>query len=1031
MSDSYSCKKNKYHKKDHYKKDCKKRYKCKKGPTGPTGPIGPQGDTGPEGFPGITGPTGPTGAMGAKGDIGKRGVPGRPGPDSCCKGPRGKPGYTGATGPTGPAGISGVTGPTGPQGPDGPTGEEGPTGPKVDVDCICIDGPTGISLPFTLEPNQFFQLTTYGDCFTLCGKVDIEISDPYFNINSTEFLIPLESLGLTQDFTVNKDCTVGIWTVCSRTNPDQPSGASYSGPVYVERVEDSLKVTIRHNFDLNVLFLDLVSFEVCGDTKPPTPPQRGTIEGRVFYDCNRQGVEDGESFGLVGIVVKANHPTFGEFQTTTIDNGISKDPNYSLTVPAATGWTVTVEKPVDTSLGQNQWTNTSSNAVQSGITVTVSSTTTTNPVGWSPQKTTINGKVSAVCATQQQSREIVSDCQGCGNQTRSLTRELTTQSRNVLLRQIRGDEFNKFNIFERDVSIQQRDINLFPNLLLRRDVLSALYNADQETFSFDLEGPGGEIYTIYLYRVDLVTPDFRATTDKGDVIELKGKYYHGSVEGKKSLVTLCVYDDHVVGTISVDELDSNFDIVPSEEDRYVVNQGSDARIDCHTDDRLDLYDKAQSIVSQSRAPSTKCVDVFFDICPSIYNHFNQNETVATQYIMEVFNVVKAIYALAAPVGPEININMSGIKVWTETPPFPCTVGDSQLSAYSNYRRVNTFPGNLAHHLTFDSVSGVAWLAGLCRDQYKYGMTGMRSSETSQTPPYFPLPYPTYSWNASTVAHELGHNMGSRHTFACVWERDGNPNQSLGGCNVNEGNCPDLGESPEGLTIMGYCENYPMSNGFGPQPSAVIRNFVDNASCLAECGSQDCTDFSVSATSTPDNGGNTGSITVDVSGPTAPYTVVLTLGGNPVGDQSGSGPFVFSGLDCGDYQVTATGSTPPDPACVKSIPVTVEATLGDVQIVTITGGPCNINKQLPLSEASKFTEYKATEDPIPNGIPAVLQATKGKYTVSISLISPYTKFTKVFGVDGESVDSPQTTDITINDLPVDGLSLILGDTVLSE
>ena len=169
----------------------------------------------------------------------------------------------------------------------------------------------------------------------------------------------------------------------------------------------------------------------------------------------------------------------------------------------------------------------------------------------------------------------------------------------------------------------------------------------------------------------------------------------------------------------------------------------------------------------------------------------------------------------------------------------------------------------------------------------------------------------------------------------------------------------------------------------------------------------------------------------VSGPTSPYTVVLTLGGNPVGNQAGPGPFTFSNLSCGDYQVTVTATSPPTPSCTSTISITVDKSLGNIQIVRITGGPCNIDKQLSLSEASGFRVYSSSEDPIPKGIPTVLQATKGKYTVFISLIAPYTKFTKVFGADQETTISPQIFEIFEGEFPVYNLPLTLGETKLSE
>ncbi|MCB0768357.1 MAG: fibronectin type III domain-containing protein, partial [Flavobacteriales bacterium] len=104
---------------------------------------------------------------------------------------------------------------------------------------------------------------------------------------------------------------------------------------------------------------------------------------------------------------------------------------------------------------------------------------------------------------------------------------------------------------------------------------------------------------------------------------------------------------------------------------------------------------------------------------------------------------------------------------------------------------------------------------------------------------------TYSWSTMVVTHEAGHNLGSRHTHACAWNGDGT---NIDGCgptaniDYSEGSCP-IGPVPTGTggTIMSYCHllvgvGINLSLGFGPQPTAVIVNAVNAASCLSTCGS---------------------------------------------------------------------------------------------------------------------------------------------------------------------------------------------------
>ncbi|MEM9928600.1 MAG: M12 family metallo-peptidase, partial [Bacteroidota bacterium] len=123
-------------------------------------------------------------------------------------------------------------------------------------------------------------------------------------------------------------------------------------------------------------------------------------------------------------------------------------------------------------------------------------------------------------------------------------------------------------------------------------------------------------------------------------------------------------------------------------------------------------------------------------------------------------------------------------------------------------------------VSYQASGGIAVLDGLC-----HPLTAARMSFSSIHPNFAAVPI--YSWSTMVIAHELGHQLGSQHTHACVW--NGN-NTAIDGCaGITEGLCGTPSIPAEGGTIMSYCHlrapgiNFDL--GFGAQPGAVIANRV--------------------------------------------------------------------------------------------------------------------------------------------------------------------------------------------------------------
>lgn len=220
--------------------------------------------------------------------------------------------------------------------------------------------------------------------------------------------------------------------------------------------------------------------------------------------------------------------------------------------------------------------------------------------------------------------------------------------------------------------------------------------------------------------------------------------------------------------------------------------------------------------------NSKCARIYLEVDNDIF--VNKGGTAgATAYITGLFNQVATLYA-----NENLSIAIAEIFVWTTNSPYSGTNPATLLNQFQTLR--TSFNGDLAHLVSYKPSGGIAVLSGFCHPLViaKMGVSGIHSSFSN---------VPTYSWSVMVLAHELGHQFGSKHTHACAW--NGN-NTAIDGCaGFVEGSCPLPPLPAQGTgTIMSYCHITPvginLSLGFGPQPGAVMRNAFAAASCLGTC-----------------------------------------------------------------------------------------------------------------------------------------------------------------------------------------------------
>ena len=154
----------------------------------------------------------------------------------------------------------------------------------------------------------------------------------------------------------------------------------------------------------------------------------------------------------------------------------------------------------------------------------------------------------------------------------------------------------------------------------------------------------------------------------------------------------------------------------------------------------------------------------------------------------------------------ISIEISETMVWNTPDNYTNSGSDVDLDIFIDNNP--NFNGDLASLLSLgggeEGLGGLAYVDVLCSQNWAYSYCGIIGGFNN---------VPSYSWDVEVCAHEWGHNFGSRHTHACVW--NGN-NTQIDDCGNKY--AYDNGETPEGNacfnpnnpilpddgTIMSYC-----------------------------------------------------------------------------------------------------------------------------------------------------------------------------------------------------------------------------------
>ena len=338
-------------------------------------------------------------------------------------------------------------------------------------------------------------------------------------------------------------------------------------------------------------------------------------------------------------------------------------------------------------------------------------------------------------------------------------------------------------------------------------------------------GPEGEMLELLMYQYELHNNESVIRTASNKPFQSNALFYHGIVNGKNnSIVALSIFENEMVGMIQVGGENYTLGRLEDNEDYHVLYNVKDISdkftYDCYTDIKEHYIGRNGEV--NFRAPnSSNCVNMYIEVDNTIY--VNKGSVAATaNYVNGAMNEVALLYS-----NELIEFGVSEMVIWDVTDPYP---GPSS-SDYLNQFRTNlngVYNGDLAHLVGFGGGGGIAYVDVLCNSVYGIGYSGISSSYNN---------VPSYSWTVEVLTHEIGHNLGSRHTHDCVWNGNNTPIDGCGPAAGYSAGCD--GPLPSSGTIMSYCHlvsgvGIDFNNGFGPQPGDLIRSRVYNATCLAPC-----------------------------------------------------------------------------------------------------------------------------------------------------------------------------------------------------
>jgi len=476
--------------------------------------------------------------------------------------------------------------------------------------------------------------------------------------------------------------------------------------------------------------------------------------------------------------------------------------------------------------------------------------------------------------------------------------------------------------------------------------LSKIYTKKPEAFKFRIPTSKGEL-ELQLVKHELTTDDYQIMLDGNRLFSDKaqGIHYMGNIKDSESSFAAVSIFDGEISVLAATKEEGNLVLKKlKDSEEYLSFYERDVRLapnmECGVDENFIVGIPEVERTSGQRAG--ECIRVHIEGNWELYRDEGQSVSATINYVEGMFNVVTALYA-----NENIDIALSYLNIWTNSnDPFTDNTSSEGLDALENYVSGNSVNGDLVHLVSGSNEGngGLAWVDVLCNSNIT-----RRTAYSNVNGYYSGLPL-SYSWDTEVFAHEMGHNVGSRHTHACAWNGNNTQVDDCGNVFVhNQGNTPEgnacfdsnnpiIPSSSVGGTIMSYCHltsaGINFTNGFGTESGNRIRSEYTNASCLSACNTTGCpSPASVRISNVTGN-----STTIAWEGGTGidSFKIVYGYGGNNTTIYVTASSANLTGLDANtEYAAT-----------ISSVCGIAESDGSDITFST----GCDISKSIPYTES---------------------------------------------------------------------------------